>query len=134
MPLADRERDQGPVNGRRPAHSPAAAAAIASSRSLGSRMRVWNKRRRAHGNDLGAWQSAFGQTVAGLAADGDRDGDVDGADLLFRQRQLSGGDADLLTAPEPAGFGLATVELFAAMSRVRRLVLGAAGLQGMARG
>jgi hypothetical protein len=130
MPNADRERDHGPVTGRRAAHSPAAAEAIVSSRSLDNRVGVWNKRRRTHGDDLGAWQSAFGQTGAGLAADGD----VDGADLLFWQRQLSGGDADLLTAAEPAGFGLATVARYAAMSRVRRLVLGAAGLQSMARG
>jgi hypothetical protein len=67
--------------------------------------------------DLGNWKGGLGaKPDAALASgDADRDGDVDGADFLLWQRQLSTGVA-VNAAPEPASgamllFGAAVVRL-----------------------
>jgi arabinogalactan endo-1,4-beta-galactosidase len=75
------------------------------------------------GEDLIAWQSAFGQTGSGLWSDGDADGDVDGADLLFWQIQLPAAAPAFAAVPEPATLFLtaATFAVLRMHHRGRRL-------------
>lgn len=51
------------------------------------------------GEDLAAWEGAFGSTTAG---DIDSDGDTDGKDFLIWQREFTGPVANLHAVPEPA--------------------------------
>jgi hypothetical protein len=46
----------------------------------------YNYDRLVDGQDLAVWSGLFGASGAGLDADGDDDGDVDGGDFLFWQR------------------------------------------------
>ena len=60
-------------------------------------------------NDYAAWQGSFGQTGAGLPADGNVDGIVDAADYtIWRDHANLGGAGSLAggAVPEPATFGL----------------------------
>jgi arabinogalactan endo-1,4-beta-galactosidase len=71
----------------------------------------YNRDGEVDGDDVLAWQTAFGQTGSALWADGDADGDVDGADLLYWQQQLPVGDSAAASVPEPAAFLLAAAAL-----------------------
>jgi hypothetical protein len=68
------------------------------------------------GADLAVWQGSYENTGANLPADGDDDGDVDGADFLIWQANLgapSGGGA--AAVPEPASWLLALGAAVAAL-------------------
>lgn len=59
-----------------------------------------------NGHDLTVWREQYGQLEQGLAADNDRDGDVDGEDFLSWQRGFSfnGIDEASVEVPEPSSF------------------------------
>ncbi len=60
--------------------------------------------------DLGIWQSGFGssglQIDSIIYGDSQRDRDIDGADFLTWQRNLSFSNGATVTVPEPASLGL----------------------------
>jgi len=62
--------------------------------------------------DLAVWSSLFGESGAGLDADGDEDDDVDGGDFLFWQRASSwpaSGAEVAMSAPEGSASAMALV-------------------------
>lgn len=69
------------------------------------------------------WRTGFGKAVAALHADGDgdKDGDVDGADFLMWQQQLGQSAVPAgAAAPEPGSLALAAVAAFVAAFARRR--------------
>jgi arabinogalactan endo-1,4-beta-galactosidase len=66
------------------------------------------------GGDLEVWSSLYGQSGHALDADGDRDGDVDGRDFLFWQRNFTGSEVlSAVSVPEPNTLALLGVLLIA---------------------
>ena len=73
------------------------------------------------GDDLGMWQTAFGQGITITELDADNDGDSDGADFLTWQRQLGSPAPDVsANAPVPEPATLTLIVLAAAGWRLRR--------------
>ena len=73
--------------------------------------------------DLAAWDAGFG-TSAGAnfsQGDADRDGDVDGADFLYWQREVSPSGTTLASVPEPATGLLALLGMVVVFSTRRRV-------------
>jgi hypothetical protein len=66
-------------------------------------------------NDLDEWRTMFGQTGAGLLADGDANGSVDGGDFLVWQRNLGSSAAPTVAVPEPSS---AVILAFAAAALI----------------
>ncbi len=68
--------------------------------------------------DLGLWQTQFGETGAGLAADFDGDGDVDAFDLGLWQTNF--GTSVSATVPEPASIALLLIAVSGGVRRRQR--------------
>ncbi|MEO1497048.1 MAG: polysaccharide lyase 6 family protein [Planctomycetota bacterium] len=67
--------------------------------------------------DYTAWRDAFGQSGAGLAADGDGNGVVDGGDYAVWRNAFLGASSQSAAIPEPSGLAILLVTLAAAARR-----------------
>jgi endoglucanase len=75
----------------------------------------YNRDGQVDGDDLVVWRQQFGQTAASLAADGDLSGAVDGADFLFWQQHMVAPAGTSAGFPTPEPAGLLLSLLAAAV-------------------